>query len=58
MKNWAGNVTYSTDRVLAPRTIAEAQEMVAQARLLRALGTRHSFSRVADTSGVLLSSNT
>ena len=55
MKNWAGNVTYSTDRVLAPRTVAEAQEMVAQAKLLRPLGTGHSFSRVADTSGILLS---
>jgi xylitol oxidase len=55
VKNWAGNVTYSTKRVLAPRTIAEAQEMVAQADHLRPLGTRHSFSRVADTSGVLLS---
>ncbi len=29
--------------------------MVAQAELLRPLGTRHSFSRVADTSGALLS---
>lgn len=55
MKNWSGNVTYSTDRVLAPRTISEAQEMVARAELLRPLGTRHSFSRVADTSGVLVS---
>jgi alditol oxidase len=55
MKNWAGNVTYSTDRVLAPRTIAEAQEMVAQAELLRPLGTAHSFSRVADTTGALVS---
>jgi xylitol oxidase len=55
MKNWAGNLTYSTDRVLAPRTIAEAQEMVAREDLLRPLGTRHSFNRVADTSGVLLS---
>jgi alditol oxidase len=55
MKNWAGNVTYSTDCVLAPRTIAEAQDMVAQAELLRPLGTGHSFNRVADTSGVLVS---
>jgi xylitol oxidase len=55
MKNWAGNATYSTGRVRAPRTIAEAQEIVAHADLLRPLGTRHSFSRVADTSGVLLS---
>jgi len=55
MKNWARNVTYSTDRVLAPRTVAEAQEMVARAELLRPLGTGHSFSRVADTTGVLIS---
>jgi len=55
MKNWAGNLTYSTDCVLAPRSIAEAQSMVAQAELVRPLGTRHSFSRVADTSGALLS---
>jgi alditol oxidase len=48
-------VTYSTDRVLAPRTIAEAQELVARSELVRPLGTRHSFSRVADTQGVLLS---
>jgi alditol oxidase len=55
VENWAGNATYSTDRVLAPRSVAEAQEMVARSELLRPLGTRHSFSRVADTSGVLLS---
>jgi xylitol oxidase len=55
MNNWAGNLTYSTERVLAPRSIAEAQEMVARSDLFRALGTRHSFSRVADTSGVLVS---
>jgi xylitol oxidase len=55
MKNWAGNTTYSTDRVVAPRTIAEAQEVVAQTERLRPLGTRHSFSRVADTQGALIS---
>jgi xylitol oxidase len=55
VKNWAGNFAYSTDRVLAPRSVAEAQEMVARSDVARALGTRHSFSRVGDTSGVLLS---
>jgi alditol oxidase len=55
MKNWAGNTTYSTDRVFAPRTIAEAQQVVAQTERLRPLGTRHSFSRVADTDGALIS---
>jgi xylitol oxidase len=55
MKNWAGNVAYSTGRVLAPRSVAEVREIVACSDLVRPLGTRHSFSRVADTSGVLLS---
>src|SRR4051794_10786070 len=55
MKNWAGNITYSSSGVLAPRTVDEAQERVAYAELLKPLGTRHSFSRIADTEGVQLS---
>jgi len=53
--NWAGNVTYSAARVLAPQSVDEAQHAVAAATRLRALGTRHSFTRVADTDGTLLS---
>ena len=55
MKNWAGNITYSTERILRPRSLAEAREMVAGATTIRPLGTRHSFSLVADSAGVLLS---
>ncbi|MCW2965967.1 MAG: FAD-binding protein [Actinomycetia bacterium] len=54
-RNWAGNVTYSTERILRPRSTAEAQEMIAGAETLRPLGTRHSFSTVADSTGALLS---
>ena len=54
-KNWAGNITYSAARVVAPQTVEEAQHLVAAAARLRPLGTRHSFSRVADTDGTLLS---
>jgi alditol oxidase len=53
--NWAGNVTYSTERILRPSSVPEAQEMVAGADTLRPLGTRHSFSLVADSAGALLS---
>jgi xylitol oxidase len=53
--NWAGNVTYSTERILRPSSVAEAQEMIAGAEKLRPLGTRHSFSLVADSAGALLS---
>jgi xylitol oxidase len=55
LKNWAGNLAYAADRVVAPRSVDEAQEVVARAHEIRALGTRHSFSTVADTRGTLLS---
>jgi len=55
LRNWAGNVTYSTGRVLRPRTVEEAQELVAGEERIRPLGTRHSFSRVADSPDALLS---
>jgi xylitol oxidase len=35
--------------------VAEAQELVAETETIRPLGTRHSFSPVADSAGVLLS---
>lgn len=55
MKNWAGNYEYSTDRVLRPSTVEEAQAAVAGHDLVKTLGSRHSFNDVADTTGVLLS---
>ena len=55
MQNWAGNVTYSTDRVLRPRSVEEAQEAIARERPVRPLGTRHAFNRIADTDGALVS---
>jgi alditol oxidase len=55
VRNWAGNVTYSTHEVLRPQSVAEAQELVAAAESLKPLGTRHSFTTVADSGGALLS---
>lgn len=52
--NWAGNVTFSTDRVHRPRTIEQLQELVAAKPRVRALGTGHSFNRIADTAGELI----
>jgi xylitol oxidase len=54
-RNWAGNIAYSTGSVLTPQSIAEVQDAVRGARKLRALGSRHSFNRIADTDGALLS---
>src|SRR3954451_9135299 len=55
MQNWAGNITYSTKRVLRPRSTAEARELVADTDAVRPLGTGHSFTRVGDSTGALLS---
>jgi xylitol oxidase len=53
--NWAGNLRYAAAEVLEPTTVPELQDVVAGATKLRALGSRHSFNRIADTTGVLVS---
>ena len=53
--NWAGNIVYRAARVARPRTVSEAQELVAANGRVRAVGTGHSFNRIADTPGVLIS---
>ncbi|HEY7009677.1 MAG TPA: FAD-binding protein, partial [Jatrophihabitantaceae bacterium] len=55
LRNWAGNVVFSTDRLHRPRTTEELQELVARTPRLHALGTGHSFNRIADTTGDLVS---
>ncbi len=57
-RNWAGNLTFSARRIAAPRDLVEVQRLIADAEPggLRPLGTRHSFSPVADTTGTLVSS--
>ena len=54
LKNWAGNVTFSAIQLHRPRSVAELQHVVAGSARIRALGSGHSFSRVADTSGDLV----
>ncbi|WP_341927786.1 FAD-binding protein [Nocardioides psychrotolerans] len=55
MRNWAGNVTFSTTDVRHPGSTEELQQVVAGARHVRALGTGHSFNPIADTTGTLVS---
>ena len=49
LTTWAGNLTYAAARVHEPRTVEQVQEVVAGARRVRALGTRHCFNDLADT---------
>ena len=53
--NWAGNVAFSAERAHRPASIADLQAVVAGARQVRALGTGHSFNRIADTPADLVS---
>jgi xylitol oxidase len=55
MKNWAGNRTYQSSRLVQPRSLDELQGAVAEARRFRVLGSRHSFNDIADTDGDLIS---
>ena len=48
-ENWAGNITYSTDHVHTPANVDEVREVVKSCSKLRALGSRHSFNRIADS---------
>jgi microcystin degradation protein MlrC len=47
--NWAGNVTFAAEAVHRPETVDDLRRLVAASNRVRALGSGHSFNRVADT---------
>ncbi len=47
--NWAGNLTYSTNNLRTPATVDDVRAVVRNASQLRALGARHSFNAIADS---------
>ena len=49
LTNWAGNLIYSTDKVHYPNTVEQVQEVVKKCNKLKALGSRHSFNKIADS---------
>jgi alditol oxidase len=53
MRNWAGNVVFG-GRVHRPSSVSEVRRLVAGRRRVRALGSGHSFNRIADTDGDLV----
>ena len=52
--NWAGTYEYGASELLRPQSADEVAAIVAGASKVRALGTRHSFNDLADTTGALL----
>jgi len=53
--NWAGNVVFRAARLHQPGSVPELRKLVAGADRVRVLGTGHSFSPIADTTGDLIS---
>src|SRR5674476_476745 len=49
LKNWAGNLEYSTGNVHYPKTVEQVQEVVKKCNKLKALGSLHSFNKIADS---------
>lgn len=52
--NWGGNVRYRAVRIEEPTSLDAARRIVAEARHVRPLGTRHSFNELPDGPEVLL----
>ncbi|BDZ42231.1 xylitol oxidase [Paraoerskovia sediminicola] len=50
--NWSRNLAYGSSAVLRPRSTDELAEIITSNPRVRALGSKHSFNRVADTDGV------
>jgi xylitol oxidase len=47
--NWGGNYAYRARRLHRPRTLDELRALVAEAGRIRVLGSRHSFTDIADS---------
>lgn len=53
--NWAGNVVYAARALHQPNSIEQVQQLVRDGGKIRALGSRHSFNTIADTTADLVS---
>lgn len=52
--NWAGNVAYGAERIVRPRSLDELRDALSEPGPVHALGSRHSFNRIADVDGTLV----
>ncbi len=51
LTNWAANLIYEAEAIHHPTSVEEVQELVARLSRVKALGTRHSFTNIADSEG-------
>jgi alditol oxidase len=54
IKNWAGNITYSTDNVVNPKGVKDLIANVKRVTKMRTLGTRHCFNTIANSKDNLI----
>jgi xylitol oxidase len=55
LTNWAGNISYSTDRLREAASVEQVQSLVRAQDKVKVLGTRHCFNSIADSRYNLLS---
>src|SRR5437660_10939963 len=55
LKNWAGNLEYSTDRLYFANSLEQVRSYVKKENKLKVLGTRHCFNNIADSKDNFLS---
>ncbi|MFD9702882.1 D-arabinono-1,4-lactone oxidase [Lentzea sp. NPDC059081] len=53
--NWAGNVTFTAAEVVTPATADDLRALVRGSSAVHVVGSGHSFSPIADTTGTLVS---
>ena len=49
LKNWAGNLEYSTESLYSANSLDQARDFVKKQSQLKVLGTRHCFNHIADS---------
>ncbi|WP_446745883.1 D-arabinono-1,4-lactone oxidase [Silvibacterium acidisoli] len=54
-ENWSGTYHFHTNKVFQPRTAADVAAAIGSVKEVRALGTRHSFNGIADSTSAQIS---
>src|SRR5712664_2109910 len=57
LKNWAGNLEYSTDRLYSATSVEQVRSYVKKQSKLKVLGQRHCLNNIADSTDNFLSIN-
>ncbi|WP_254413279.1 D-arabinono-1,4-lactone oxidase [Dyadobacter diqingensis] len=55
LKNWAGNLEYSTTKLFQAGPTAQVQDFVKKHNKFKVLGTRHCFNKIADSTDEFIS---